>query len=132
MSRYLQMVVEMVEALGREATYGRYLDLIQEGNIALEQAVCTFSPVLGRDGFEKHARERGRRTLQLAGPQPHEPRVTSPSSDLREATVDGDLAGGHEAAVLRREKGSHRPELRRIGHALERIHRGERLHALVA
>jgi hypothetical protein len=64
--RYLQMVVEVVDALGREATYGRYLDLIQEGNIALEQAVRTFSPVLGRDEFEKHARERVTRALATA------------------------------------------------------------------
>jgi DNA-directed RNA polymerase sigma subunit (sigma70/sigma32) len=64
--RYLQMVVDMVDALGREATYGRYLDFIQEGNIALEQAVRTFSPVLGRDEFEKHARERVARALATA------------------------------------------------------------------
>src|SRR6476661_9148716 len=44
-------------------------------------------------------------------------------SDLRQAAVDGDLAAGHEAAVRRREKGSRRPDLRRIAHALERSHR---------
>src|SRR5690606_11023291 len=49
-------------------------------------------------------------------------------SDLRQAAIRGDLAGGHEAAVLRREKGGHRPDLRRIGHALKRIERGEDLH----
>ena len=38
-------------------------------------------------------------------------------SDLRQAAVDGELAAGHEAAVVRREKGSRRPELRRIAHA---------------
>src|ERR1700722_2827571 len=30
------------------------------------------------------------------------------ASELSEAAVDGDLAGGHEAAVRRREKGGHR------------------------
>src|SRR4051794_39635561 len=40
-------------------------------------------------------------------------------SDLRQAAVDGDLARGHEAAVVRREKGSDGPYLCRIGHALE-------------
>ena len=54
------------------------------------------------------------------------------ASDLRQAAVDGDLAGGHEAAVRRREKGSRRPDLRRIGHALERSHRGVGLQALLA
>src|SRR5450432_338937 len=54
------------------------------------------------------------------------------ASELRKAAVNGDLAGGHEAAVRRREKGGHRPDLRRIGHALERIERGEELHALLA
>src|SRR5580693_10440548 len=49
-------------------------------------------------------------------------------SELRQAAVDGDLAGGHEAAVRRREKGSHRSDLRGISHALERIERGEYLH----
>ena len=53
------------------------------------------------------------------------------ASDLRQAAVDGELAGGHEAAVLRREKGSRRPDLRRIGHALERSHRGVDLLALL-
>src|SRR6185295_12370624 len=42
-------------------------------------------------------------------------------SDLRQAAVDCDLTGGHEAAVRRREKGSRRPDLRRIAHALERL-----------
>src|SRR3546814_8049794 len=37
-----------------------------------------------------------------------------------------------ETAVLRREKGRRRPDLRRFGHALQRIHRGERLHAFLA
>src|ERR1700733_10300480 len=45
-------------------------------------------------------------------------------SELRQPAVDGELAGGHEAAVRRREKGSHGPDLRRIGHALKRRHRG--------
>jgi hypothetical protein len=53
-------------------------------------------------------------------------------SELRQAAVDGDLAGGHEAAVRRCEKGSRRPDLRRIGHALKRRHRGEDLLALLA
>src|ERR1700692_1980378 len=52
--------------------------------------------------------------------------------ELRQAAIDGDLAGGHEAAVVRREKGGHRPDLRRIGHALERCHRGVDLLALLA
>jgi hypothetical protein len=52
--------------------------------------------------------------------------------ELRKAAVNGDLAGGHEAAVRRREKGGHRSDLRRIGHALERSHRGVELHALLA
>ena len=64
--RYLPMVVELVDVLGREATHGRYLDLLQEGNLALEQAVRTFSPVLGRDELEKHARERVARALATA------------------------------------------------------------------
>ena len=34
--------------------------------------------------------------------------------------------------VRRREKGGHRSYLRRIGHALERIERGEELHTLLA
>src|SRR6266568_4832333 len=42
---------------------------------------------------------------------------TALGSKLRQAAVGGDLAGGHEAAVRRREKGSHRPNFRRIGHA---------------
>src|SRR5258706_12178251 len=54
------------------------------------------------------------------------------ASELREAAVDGDLAGGHEAAVLRREKGGHGSDLRRVGHALERSHRGKDLLALLA
>src|ERR1017187_9261347 len=54
------------------------------------------------------------------------------ASELRKAAVNGDLAAGHEAAVLRREKGGHGPDLRRIGHALKRSHRGEDLHALLA
>src|SRR6202789_1529997 len=41
------------------------------------------------------------------------------ASNLRQAAVDGKLAAGHEAAVVRREKGSRRPEFRRIPHALE-------------
>src|ERR1039458_4792798 len=49
-----------------------------------------------------------------------------------ELAVDGELAGGHEAAVVRREKGSSRPDLRRIGHALERSHRGVDFLALLA
>src|SRR3954471_10186265 len=53
-------------------------------------------------------------------------------SELRQAAVDGDFAGGHEAAVRRGEKGGHGPDLRRIGHALERRHRGEDLLALFA
>src|ERR1700691_1567682 len=54
------------------------------------------------------------------------------ASELRKAAVDGDLAGGHEAAVRRREKGSRRPDLRRIAHALERSHRAVGLQALLA
>src|SRR6202051_4169133 len=53
-------------------------------------------------------------------------------SELRKAAIDGDFAGGHEAAVRRGEKGGHSPDLRRIGHALERSHRGEDLLALLA
>ena len=64
--RYLHMVAEMVSAIGREATYGRYLDLVAAGNLALEQAVRTFSPVLGRDEFETYARERVARALAAA------------------------------------------------------------------
>ena len=40
---------------------------------------------------------------------------------MRQAAIDGNLAGGHEAAVRRREKGSRRPDLRWIAHALERM-----------
>src|ERR1700759_2448736 len=54
------------------------------------------------------------------------------ASDLREAAVDVDLAGGHEAAVRRREKGGRRCELCRFGHALERIGIGEGLLAFLA
>src|ERR1700676_1088003 len=54
------------------------------------------------------------------------------ASELRKAAVDGDLAGGHEAAVRRREKGSRRPDLRRIAHALERSHGAVGLQALFA
>src|SRR5450432_1422057 len=54
------------------------------------------------------------------------------ASELRKAAVNGDLAGGHEAAVRRREKGGHRCDLRRFGHALERVHRGEGLLAFLA
>ena len=39
--------------------------------------------------------------------------------------VDGELAGGHKAAIRRREKGRRRPDFRRFGHALQRSHRGE-------
>src|SRR5450756_1278493 len=59
-------------------------------------------------------------------------RGTAPGSDLRQAAVDGDLAAGHEAAVRRRKKGSHGPELRRIAHALEPSHRAVGLQALLA
>src|ERR1700732_5381996 len=59
-------------------------------------------------------------------------RWTAPGSELRQAAVDSDLAGGHEAAVRRREKGSRRPQLRRIAHALERGHRAVDLQALLA
>src|SRR5690554_7855266 len=52
--------------------------------------------------------------------------------DLRQAAVYSELAGGHEAAVLRRKKGGRRPELRWVGHALERSHRGEGLYAFLA
>jgi DNA-binding transcriptional LysR family regulator len=51
-------------------------------------------------------------------------------SELRQAAIDGNLAGGHEAAVRRRKKGSRSTGLRRIGHALKRRHRGEDLLAL--
>src|ERR1700692_2019902 len=54
------------------------------------------------------------------------------AADFRKPAVNAALAGCHEAAVRRREKGGHRPDLRRIGHALERIERGEELHALLA
>lgn len=54
------------------------------------------------------------------------------ASKLRNATINGKFAGGHEAAVRRREKRSRRPDLRGIRHALKRIHRGEDLHALLA
>src|SRR3546814_9443562 len=52
-------------------------------------------------------------------------------SDLRQAAVHRELAGGHEAAVIRREKGRPRRDFRRFGHALQRIHRGEHLQALL-
>src|SRR5579859_1907707 len=59
--------------------------------------------------------------------------VTGPSaSELRKAAVNGDLAGGHEAAVRRGEKGGRRCDLGRIGHAFERSHRSEDLLALLA
>src|SRR4051794_17344898 len=54
------------------------------------------------------------------------------ASDLRQPAVNGEFAGSHEAAVVRREKGRRRPDLRRIGHALERSHRGVDLLALLA
>jgi NAD(P)-dependent dehydrogenase (short-subunit alcohol dehydrogenase family) len=54
------------------------------------------------------------------------------ASELRQAAVDGDLAGGHEAAVVRREEGGHGSDLRRIGHALQRGHRAVGLLALLA
>lgn len=53
------------------------------------------------------------------------------TSDLSETAIDGYLASGHKAAVLRRQKGSHSPNFRRIGHALERVERGEKLHTLL-
>src|ERR1700740_1304157 len=56
---------------------------------------------------------------------------TTQGSELREAAVDGDFAGGHEAAVRRREKGGCRPDLRRIAHVLERSHRAVGLQALL-
>src|SRR5450755_3421057 len=75
-------------------------------------------------------------SLGLARPTGSEYRMERPAgrsaSELRKAAVNGDLAGGHEAAVRRREKRGHRSDLRRIGHALERIHRGEGLHAFLA
>jgi len=49
------------------------------------------------------------------------------ASDLARAAVDGELPSRHEAAVVRREKGRRRPDLSRIGHALERSHRGVEL-----
>lgn len=51
---------------------------------------------------------------------------------MRQTTISGDLAGGHEAAVVRGQEGRHGANLRRIGHALDRRHVGERLLALVA
>src|SRR5476651_1839380 len=59
-------------------------------------------------------------------------RGTAPGSELRQAAVDGDFAGGHEAAVRRREKGGRCRDLGRIGHALERGHRAVGLLALLA
>src|SRR3954453_18945317 len=59
-------------------------------------------------------------------------RGTAPGSELRQAAVDGDFAGGHEAAVRRGEKGGHGPDLRGIGHALQRGHRGKDLLAFLA
>src|SRR5471032_1325012 len=59
-------------------------------------------------------------------------RGTAPGSELRQAAVDGDLAGGHEAAVVRREKRSRRPDLRRVAHMLERSHRAVGLQAVLA
>src|SRR5882724_2870541 len=59
-------------------------------------------------------------------------RVTAPGSELRQAAIDGDLAGGHEAAVRGREKGSRRADLRRIAHVLERSHRAVGLQARLA
>src|SRR3984957_7148564 len=53
-------------------------------------------------------------------------------SELSQPAVDGDLAGGHEAAVRRREKGGRSRDLRRIGHALERSHRAVGLLARLA
>src|SRR3546814_1599911 len=53
-------------------------------------------------------------------------------SDLRQATVHRELAGGHEAAVIRREEGRPRRDFRRLGHAPERIHPGEHLQAFLA
>src|SRR4051794_9014326 len=57
-------------------------------------------------------------------------RGTAPGSELRQAAVDGDFAGGHEAAVRRGEKGRDGSDLRGIGHALQRSHRGEDLLSL--
>src|SRR6201999_4530491 len=59
-------------------------------------------------------------------------RATAPASELRQAAVDGDFAGGHEAAVRRCEKGGRGPNLRRIAHALERSHRAVGLQAILA
>src|SRR3546814_6077634 len=43
------------------------------------------------------------------------------ASDLRKTAVDGELAGSHETAVVRREEGRPRRDPHRFGHALERI-----------
>ncbi len=70
-------------------------------------------------------------TTPCGAPNKSEHRRRS-GSELRQAAVDGDLTGGHEAAVVRREEGSRRPEFRRIAHALERSHRAVGLLALLA
>src|SRR5690606_11343720 len=69
--------------------------------------------------------------LSPTAPRTIEGRPQGVMSDLRQAAVDGELAGGHEAAVGRRKKGRRRSDLRRISHALERIHRGEDLQAFL-
>jgi hypothetical protein len=38
------------------------------------------------------------------------------ASNLRQAAIDGELVGGHEAAVRRREKGGRCSDLRRMGY----------------
>src|SRR6202163_3074965 len=72
-------------------------------------------------------------TTTYGAPNNRMERLTGRSaSELRKAAVNGDLAGGHEAAVRRREKGSRRPDLCRIAHALERSHRAVVRQALLA
>src|SRR5450830_465369 len=45
------------------------------------------------------------------------------ASELCKTAVNGDLAGGHEAAVRRSEKGGHGRDFCRISHTLKRSHR---------
>src|SRR3546814_18176310 len=53
-------------------------------------------------------------------------------SDLRQAAVHRELAGGHEAAVLSRANGRPRAAFRLVGHALHRFRQGEHLRPLPA
>src|SRR3546814_16790562 len=65
-------------------------------------------------------------------PSPYLFRSKCTRADRPQSTGHRDTAGGHEAASSLRGEGRPRRNLRRFGHAPERIYRGEHLQAFLA